>query len=199
MRWFLGIGFLLLVSLVISTALTALVTYFSNLLPGADFIWQLVNFIFGFAVTTVLFGLIFKVLPDVKITWSDVWIGAAITSLLFSFGRFLLGRYLGNGSFGSIYGAAGSVVVVLAWVYYAAQILFFGAEFTQVYARKYGTRIVPDKNAIPMTDKARANLGIKPADNKQPSSKQSPNWMNRLWRRFSQSKRLKRKRTNRRS
>jgi membrane protein len=194
----LGIGFLLLVSLVVSTAITALVTYFGNVLPGVDFIWRIVNFILGFAITTVLFGLIFKVLPDVKIAWSDVLIGAAITSLLFSFGRFLLGQYLGNGSFGSTYGAAGSVVVVLAWVYYAAQILFFGAEFTQVYARRYGTRIVPDQNAIPMTDKARANLGLKPTDNKQPSSKPSSNWMNRLWRRFSQSKRLKRKRTNRR-
>ncbi len=197
----LGIGFLLLVSLVVSAVLQALVTYFSNLVPGVDFIWQFVNFIFGFVVTTVLFGLIFKVLPDVKITWSDVWIGAALTSLLFSFGRFLLGQYLGNGSFGSTYGAAGSVVVVLAWVYYAAQILFFGAEFTQVYARRYGSQIVPADNAIPMTDKTRANQGIKPkstgqtgreSGNKQPRS----NWINRLLRHFKQPKRLKRRNKN---
>lgn len=139
----LGIGFLLLVSLVVSTALTALINFFGNLLPGIDFLWQLANFILSFVVTTLLFGLIYKVLPDVKIAWGDVWIGATITSVLFSLGRFLLGQYLGNSSFGSTYGAAGSLVVILVWVYYAAQILFFGAEFTEVYARRYGSRIVP--------------------------------------------------------
>ncbi|MBW4624730.1 MAG: YihY/virulence factor BrkB family protein [Brasilonema octagenarum HA4186-MV1] len=156
------IGFLLLVSLVISGVLVGLVGYFRNVLPGVDFIWQLVNFILGFAITTLLFGLIFKVLPDVKITWSDVLTGAALTAFLFSIGRYFLGQYLGNGSFGSAYGAAGSVVIILAWVNYAAQILFFGAEFTQVYARKYGSRIVPDKNAIPLTEDARLNQGMKP-------------------------------------
>ncbi|MBD2298964.1 YihY/virulence factor BrkB family protein [Nostoc sp. FACHB-87] len=146
----LGIGFLLLVTLIISTALTAIVGYFSNLLPGIDFIWQFFNFILSFVITTLLFGLIFKVLPDVKITWNDVLIGAVITSLLFSLGRYLLGQYLGNSSFGSTYGAAGSLVVILAWVYYAAQILFFGAEFTQVYARRYGSGIRPTRHAVPM-------------------------------------------------
>ncbi|OCQ89664.1 ribonuclease BN [Nostoc sp. MBR 210] len=146
----LGIGFLLLVTLIISTVLTAIVGYFSNLLPGIDFIWQFLNFILSFVITTLLFGLIFKVLPDVKITWNDVLIGAVITSLLFSLGRYLLGQYLGNSSFGSTYGAAGSLVVILAWVYYAAQILFFGAEFTQVYARRYGSGIRPTRHAIPM-------------------------------------------------
>lgn len=156
----LGIGFLLLVSLIISAVLAAINTYFSNLLPGFDVVWQIANFIIAFGITTLLFAMIFKFLPDVKITWGDVLIGAAITSLLFSIGRFLLGVYLGNGSFGSTYGAAGSLVVILAWVYYAAQILFFGAEFTQVYARKYGSQIVPDKNAVPITEKARAQQGI---------------------------------------
>jgi membrane protein len=148
----LGIGFLLLVTLVISTALTAIVGYFSNLLPGVDLIWRVVNFLLSFTVSTLLFGLIFKVLPDVKITWSDVLIGAAITSILFSLGRFLLGQYLGNNTFGSTYGAAGSLVVILAWVYYAAQILFFGAEFTQVYARRYGSGIRPTRNAVPLNN-----------------------------------------------
>jgi membrane protein len=156
-----AIGFLLLVSLVVSAVLAGITSYFSHLLPGIDFIWQFVNFLLGFAVTTVLFGLIFKVLPDVKITWNDVIIGAAITALLFSIGRYLLGQYLGNSTFGSAYGAAGSIVVILVWVNYAAQILFFGAEFTQVYARKYGSRIVPTEDAIPMTEEARANLGMK--------------------------------------
>lgn len=155
----LGIGFLLLVSLVISAVLSALVTYFSNLLPGVDFLWQLVSFLLSFAITTVLFALIFKVLPDVKITWSDVAIGAIITSVLFSIGRFLLGQYLGNSSFGSAYGAAGSLVVILAWVYYAAQILFFGAEFTQVYARRYGSGITPNKNAMPVRGESRGSRG----------------------------------------
>ncbi|MBE9205870.1 YihY/virulence factor BrkB family protein [Nostoc sp. LEGE 06077] len=148
----LGIGFLLLVTLVISTALTAIVGYFSNLLPGVDIIWRIMNFLLSFTISTLLFGLIFKVLPDVKITWNDVLIGAVITSLLFSLGRYLLGQYLGNSSFGSTYGAAGSLVVILAWVYYAAQILFFGAEFTQVYARRYGSGIRPTRNAIPMNN-----------------------------------------------
>ncbi len=193
----LGIGFLLLVSLVISTVLTTLVNYFRNFLPGVDFIWHLVNFIVGFAVTTVLFGLIFKVLPDVKITWRDVLTGAALTALLFSIGRFLLGEYLGHSSFGSTYGAAGSIVVFLVWVYYTAQILFFGAEFTQVYARKYGSRIVPDENAIPLTENDRTQQGMKPNQNRQTrKQKSSSNWGNRLLRRFTQPKRLKRRRKN---
>jgi membrane protein len=146
----LGIGFLLLVSLVISTVLSALVTYFGSLLPSVSFLWQIFNFVISFVITTLLFGLIFKVLPDVRITWSDVLVGAIITSILFSIGRYLLGQYLGNSGFTSTYGAAGSVVVILAWVYYTAQILFFGAEFTQVYARRYGRRIVPDRHAMPL-------------------------------------------------
>ena len=198
----LGVGFLLLVSLVLSTVLSALVAYFSNLLPGVDFIWQILNFIIGFAVTTILFGLIFQVLPDVKIAWSDVGIGAAITSLLFTIGRFVLGQYLGNSSFSSTYGAAGSLVVILAWVYYAAQILFFGAEFTQVYARRYGSQIVPTDNAIPLTKDARANQGMKRTGTDQPEQSSqnksaSPNLISRLFRRFTQPKRLKRRRKNR--
>lgn len=195
----LGVGFLLLVSLVTSAALAATSNFFSHLLPpGLDLLWQLVNFIFAFGVTTVLFGLIYKVLPDVKIGWSDVWIGAAITSLLFSIGRYLLGQYLGNSSFSSTYGAAGSLVVVLAWVYYAAQILFFGAEFTQVYARRYGSQIVPDDNAMPLTEEARVQQGMKPNQDQQAgrvsNKKRSPNFIGRLIRRFTQPKRSNRRR-----
>ncbi|NJM72019.1 MAG: YihY/virulence factor BrkB family protein [Scytonema sp. RU_4_4] len=196
----LAIGFLLLVSLVISAVLAALIGYFKNVLPGVDFIWQFINFLLGFAITTLLFGLIFKVLPDVKITWNDVLIGAALTALLFSIGRYLLGQYLGNGSFGSAYGAAGSVVVILAWVNYAAQILFFGAEFTQVYARKYGSRIIPDKNSIHMTEKARLDQGLKPNNRNTQTRKQSGdgfNFINRFMRRFTQAKRMKRRRNHR--
>lgn len=193
-----GIGFLLLVSLVISTALAALVTYFSsNLLPGVDLLWQIINFILSFAITTFLFGLIFKVLPDVEIAWSDVLIGAMLTSFLFSIGRFLLGQYLGNGSFGSAYGAAGSLVVILAWVNYAAQILFFGAEFTQVYARRYGSGITPSKHAIPLSDNTEYN-GKAPTGQSSTKKKSSSNFINRLFQSFKKPKRLKQRRKNQR-
>lgn len=200
----LGVGFLLLVSLVLSAVLSALINILGNALPGLEFVWQSVNFIISFIVTTVLFGLIYKVLPDVKIAWSDVWIGAAITSLLFSIGRLALGLYLGNNSFGSTYGAAGSLVIVLAWVYYAAQILFFGAEFTQVYARRYGSRIVPADNAIPMTAEASTKQGTQHNQNHQTqaqpySQTASPNFINRLFRRFTRPKRSRRRSRNNRN
>ncbi|MEH1847925.1 MAG: YihY/virulence factor BrkB family protein [Nostoc sp.] len=185
-----GIGFLLLVSLVISTGLAALVKYFGNILPGVDFLWRIVNFVLSFSITTALFGLIFKVLPDVKITWNDVFIGSVITSFLFSIGRFLLGQYLGNGSFGSTYGAAGSLVVLLAWVNYAAQILFFGAEFTQVYARRYGRGIVPTKDAIPLSDNTKDN-GTNPTGRSSTKKKPSSSFINRLFKSFKKPKRLK--------
>ncbi|MFN6527778.1 YihY/virulence factor BrkB family protein [Nostoc sp. ChiSLP03a] len=192
-----GIGFLLLVSLVISTILATLVTYFSNLLPGFDFIWQIANLVISFAITTVLFGLIFKVLPDVKIAWSDVLIGAALTSVLFSIGRFLLGQYLGNGSFGSTYGAAGSLVVILAWVNYAAQILFFGAEFTQVYSRRHGSGIVPTKNAVHISDNTNYN-GKAPTEQASSQKKPSSRFINRFFQYFRKPKRLKKRRKNQR-
>ncbi|MBD2775743.1 YihY/virulence factor BrkB family protein [Iningainema tapete] len=193
----LAIGFLLLVSLIITTILQTVVTYFSSLIPGVGDLLQIANVILSFAITTVLFGLIFKVLPDVKITWSDVLIGAALTSFLFSIGRYLLALYLSRSSFGSVYGAAGSLVAFLAWVNYAAQILFFGAEFTQVYARKYGSQIVPTKNAIPLTENARLQQGMKPNQPAQTGKKQSSsNWISRLLRSITKPKRLKRKNRN---
>ncbi|MEA5574275.1 YihY/virulence factor BrkB family protein [Calothrix sp. UHCC 0171] len=142
------IGFLLLVSLLISALLTGISNYTISLLPGNDLIWQIINNIFSFTVIALLFAMIFKFLPDVKITWGDVSVGAIITALLFVLGKSLIGLYLGNNSFSSTYGAAGSIIIVLVWTYYSAQILFFGAEFTQVYARKYGSQILPDKNAV---------------------------------------------------
>jgi membrane protein len=157
----LGIGFLLLVSLVVSAVLTATFHFLGDLLPAFSFLWPVASFVLSFIIITLLFGLIYKVLPDVKITWNDVWIGAGITSLLFTIGKSLLGLYLGNGSFGSAYGAASSLVIILTWIYYAAQILFLGAEFTKVYARRYGSRIVPDENAEPITAEARAEQGMR--------------------------------------
>jgi membrane protein len=120
---------------------------------------QAINLLISFGVFTVLFALMFKYVPDVKISWSDVWLGALLTAFLFLVGKFAIGLYLGHSSMASSYGVAGSFVVLLVWVYYSAQILFFGAEFTQVYANKYGSRIVPTENAEPLTAEARAQQG----------------------------------------
>jgi membrane protein len=135
----LGIGFLLLVSLILSAILAAVSKFASAYVPAPAF--QVLDFALSFVVITVLFAAIYKVLPDAYVAWTDVWIGAAITSLLFTIGRYLIGLYLGQSSITSSYGAAGSLVVILLWIYYSAQILFFGAEFTQVYANRFGSRI----------------------------------------------------------
>jgi len=156
----LGIGFLLLVSLILSAVLAALGNYLGGMMPGLQFLWSILNFLLSFGVISLLFALMFKFLPDVKITWGDVAIGAVITALLFTIGKSLISLYLGNSGVGSTYGAAGSLVVLLLWVNFSAQILFFGAEFTQVYANKYGSLIVPTKNAVPLTEEARAQQGI---------------------------------------
>lgn len=143
----LAIGFLLLVSLIISAILSGISKLDLSILPGLTSFWQLLNFTVSFAFITVLFALIYKYLPDVKIRWKDVWVGATITALLFSLGKYLIGLYLGQGSLGSTYGAAGSLIVFLAWVFYSAQILLFGAELTEVYARRYGRQIRPNRHA----------------------------------------------------
>jgi membrane protein len=156
----LGTGFLLLVSLVISAALTALGSLLSKNLPGGDLLWQIVNYVLAILVIALVFAMLFKFLPDVQIAWRDVAVGALITSLLFNLGQIALGLYLGSGSVGSAYGAAGSLVIVLVWIYYSAQILFFGAEFTQVYARTYGTQVKPAPDAEFITEEGRAQQGI---------------------------------------
>jgi membrane protein len=148
----LGVAFMLLVSLVLSTVLTTLVDIGHGLLPGADWVWEVVNFLVSFGVTTFLFAAIYKVLPDADIAWRDVWLGAVVTALLFTLGKFVLGLYLANA--GNAYGAVGSVVVFLLWVFYSAQILFMGAEFTQVYARRFGKGIQPAANAVRTVDPA---------------------------------------------
>jgi len=111
-------------------------------------------------VITVMFALLFKFLPDVKIAWKDVWLGAFITALLFAIGQFVLGLYFTFGNVGSAFGAAGSLVIVLVWIYYSSEILFFGAEFTQVYTNKYGSHVVPDENAEFVTEEDRAQQGM---------------------------------------
>jgi membrane protein len=143
----LGTGFLLLVSLIISAALSALGKWFNNLLPLPETVLQGLNVLLSFLVITGLFALIFKVLPDAHIAWPDVWMGAAITSALFTIGKFAIGLYLGKSNVATGFGAAGSLVILLVWVYYSAQILLYGAEFTQVYANRMGGRIQPTAEA----------------------------------------------------
>jgi membrane protein len=135
-----GIGFLLLVSLIISAVITALGTFFQGMLPFSSLILELINFVVSFGIITVLFAAMFKVLPDTKIRMNDVWFGALFTSLLFTIGKFGIGWYLGHSAAMSKYGAAGSMVIILLWVYYSAQILFFGAEFTKEYTYCYGSK-----------------------------------------------------------
>ena len=156
----LGIGFLLLASLVVSAVVSAFGEYINNRWPLADFWLGLINFVISFLVITFLFGMIFKFLPEIKIAWKDVWLGAAVTSALFSLGKFLIGLYLGRSEVGNTFGAAGSLAILLIWIYYSAQILFFGAEFTQVYANRYGSKIVPDPDMVKLTELERAEKGI---------------------------------------
>lgn len=139
----LGTGFLLLISLVISAGLSAIGTTLEHVLPFPEFLLQGINVFISFSVVTLLFAMIYKLLPDKSIQWSDVWIGAIITSVLFTIGKFLIGLYLGKSDVGIAYGAAGALVVILIWVYYASQIFLFGAEFTAVYAASRGSRCAP--------------------------------------------------------
>jgi membrane protein len=142
------IGFLLLVSLLLSAALAAISHYFGDLIPGFQFVGQLLNFTLSFVVITLLFAAIYKVLPDVKVPWQNLWLGAIVTALLFNAGKSLIGLYLGNSAVSSTYGAAGSLVVILIWIFYSAQILLLGAEFTHVYSRYRGTPIRPTRYAV---------------------------------------------------
>lgn len=156
------IGFLLLVSLILTAGLSAFSGALEHSLPLPNWFWAIVGFLISFGVVTVLFALIFKVLPDVKVEWRNVWIGAVVTALLFEIGKFLLGLYLGRESTSSSYGAAAAVVLLLLWVYYASCILLFGAEFTQVYAKASGHAIQPGKFAEPVTPEARLQQGLTP-------------------------------------
>lgn len=138
MAMVLGIGFLLLVTLVFDTVIAAMGPMLERLIGGEAIVHGL-SLLLSFAVSTVLFAAIFRVLPDIDIAWRDVWLGAVFTSILFVIGKWGIGLYLGKAAVGSAYGAAGSLVILLVWVYWSAQILFFGSEFTQVYARTFGS------------------------------------------------------------
>ncbi len=136
----LGIGFLLIISLVLSTWITALGALLPSISGSQTTLLHLVNFVVSFMVITGLFAAIYKIMPDAHIEWSDVILGGAVTSLLFTIGKFVLGIYLGRASYSSMYGAAASIVVLIAWIYYSGQIFFLGAEFTRTFARKYGSK-----------------------------------------------------------
>lgn len=144
-----SIGFLLLVSLVIDTLIIVFRDFIAEYLTGIAFeLVAMANIAFSLLIITLIFAMIFKILPDAKIMWRSVWVGAFVTTLLFVLGKYLIGLYLGTSSIGSAYGAAGSLVLLLIWVYYSSLIVLFGAEFTFVYSREMGHRIRPDKNAV---------------------------------------------------
>lgn len=180
----LGVGFLLLVSLVLSAGLAALGSFITNLFPGAQVITYVLSFVISFEIITLLFAMMFKLLPDAKISWRDVWVGAATTALLFVMGKFLIGLYLGTSDAASGFGAAGALVILLLWVYYSAQILFLGAEFTQVYSRHFGSRIVPSENAVPLSEESalsqKSGLAAEKAERK-PFKPEPVPWEPLLW------------------
>jgi membrane protein len=137
------IGLLLVLSFLLSIVLSFLTGFFQNLLPVPPFFIEVCDFVLSFLLITLLFAVVYKVLPDVKIAWTDVWVGSAITALLFTVGKFLFGMYLARSSIRSAYGAASSLAVILMWVYYSAQVFLVGAELTQVYANRYGSQVKP--------------------------------------------------------
>jgi membrane protein len=170
------VGFLLLVSMVVSTVISAISTFVVSHIVGVEFLFQVIAFVVSFAVITLLFAMIFKFLPHTYVRWRDVWTGAAVTSALFTVGKTLLALYLAHSSASSAYGAAGAFVLILLWIYYSAQIVLFGAEFTQVYARRYA----PVADSIPAEAEVTPLPSVKPErdavgntmspSNKQPST-----------------------------
>ncbi len=152
-----GIGFLLMVSLVASAGLSALGKWWGPWFGEQAFLAQILNVVVSFAMVTVMFAMIYKVIPRVKIAWRDVWVGAALTALLFTVGKILIGAYIGRSGVASPFGAAGALVVLLLWVYYSAQIFLLGAEFTWVYSHEHGSRrgkAVTPENAAPVPQRA---------------------------------------------
>lgn len=143
----LSIAFLLLVSLGISALLAGLHGYVGTTMPGEMLVWRILNIVISLGLITTLIAMMFKFLPDAKVEWRDIWFGAFITSLLFTIGKFLIGLYLGRASVGSSYGAAGSAVVIMVWIYYASLILFFGAKMTQMMSRQRRGRVEPGEHA----------------------------------------------------
>jgi membrane protein len=143
------LGFLLMVSLVVSAALKALDTWLNGIMPGLHLIFQALGFLVSLLIIAVLFGAVYKVLPDRKLTWRDVAVGAISTAILFTIGKFLISLYIGSSAIASSYGAAGALIVILIWIYYSAQIFLLGAEFTKAYATTHGSqRTNPSSDAV---------------------------------------------------
>lgn len=152
----LSIAFLLLVSLALSAVLSSFGNVIANMVPGiGEILLHVINFAISTAVITLLFAMMFKIIPDADIAWRDVWVGAAVTALLFVIGKFLIGFYLGRSDPGQAYGAAGALAVLLVWIYYSAMILFFGAEFTQKWAENRGSGIQPQEGAVRVIEETR--------------------------------------------
>lgn len=164
-----GIGFLLMVSLVVNAWLAAVGRFFDSVLPLPEWVLQTAYTLFSFAVIAVLFAILYKVLPDVRLQWKDLWVGAGVTSFLFSIGKLLIGLYLGKTSVANTYGAAGSLVIVLVWVYYSAQIFFLGAEFTCAYTHKFGSEFKRTLDLHPSSPEA---VIVKPGTENQPAAAQ---------------------------
>ncbi|SOD92479.1 YihY/virulence factor BrkB family protein [Spirosoma fluviale] len=169
-----SLGFLLLVSLIVNGIVLALSDQLTRFMPGLGvYVISALNFLISAAVVTILFGVIFKVLPDAKIAWKDVRWGALFTALLFMLGRYLIGLYIDTTATSSAYGAAGSLIVILTWIYYTAAILYFGAEFTQAYANHFGIKIEPADNAVYIEQTEREQeTGVIPTEKKVEQSKQ---------------------------
>ena len=164
----LGVGFLLIISLLLSAVLQGLNTFVTEYLSVPSFVGPLTA-AGSFVVVLLLFALIFKVLPDVEIGWEDVWIGATVTAILFTLGKFLIGLYLGTSSIGSSFGAAGALILILIWVYYSTTIFFLGAEFTKAYADRYGSGINPNRHACFISESARRKQGLPPNESRPPA------------------------------
>ncbi len=154
----LGVSFLMMVSLLISAMLAAITGYFEYLLPGANFLWHLLDTVVSFSIVVGIFAAIYKIIPDVHIDWQDVWTGAMVTAVLFTAGKAAISFYIGRTGVGSAYGAAGSVMILLAWVYYSSQILFLGAEFTKLYAEQRRFAVRPLKGAEAVTEEAQQRM-----------------------------------------
>ena len=157
-----GVAFMLLVSLVVSAGLAALDEYARGVVPEAENLLQWLNFVASLALTIFLFAATLKVVPDALVRWNDVWVGATITGVLFTIGKWALGEFLATTATVASYGAAGSIVLLMLWVYYSTNIFFFGAEFTKVWARRHGTPIRPDEDAERLTAEERAEQGMEP-------------------------------------
>jgi membrane protein len=145
----LGVGFLLLVSLLVSAALSAFDQFLEGAMPGTGVLLQVIHFVVSLGLIAFMFAAIYRFMPDARIAWKDVAIGGFLTALLFNIGKYFIGLYIGQSSTASVYGAAGSIVTLLLWIYYSSLIFFFGAEMTQVYATKYGSGVTPARNAQP--------------------------------------------------